>query len=391
VSKLRDQVRVTYRTRAELADILARAPVAQAWRIGCDYSTVKAGGMTYRRMFEPMAKLHELAEDLSRAERDPLASSWGGVWRKFSTPPPKMPAMARGIVEAEKSATRGDVIRRPHQWIEERAEKGFHEGAWQEWDLVSAYAWASAQGLPDLRTVHRSARRCISDTGIYLCEGAVHSESGEPDQWLLPTWMRRTDTRVCAEGLTDWRKAKRIDANRKLAWIPGEILNKLCLSPTKVRIALEWDRITDLRPLLDTVRADLPRWWKAVYRAHWGDWGATSATMQESWANGRPVKGHALPSGLRAPLWAWQIQSRVTARVAALAEHAARVFIDSATVPAGYTPSNVGTDLGCWKRKVSFPTGMMIHGLPWKPSLPSLAQARYKPARAHYPGPDTEK
>lgn len=362
-------VRETYREPHALPWILQEHKGrAQAWRVGRTYSTIRLDtGRVFRKAFEPVDTLCHIAEDLASAERDPFVSSWGGVWRSYAPMPGKLGSLPASLLAKKEGAVNP---RKPYPWIEQRMP-GDHPGVWQEWDISSAYAWASALGLPDPRSIRRSDRKTISDTGLYLVDGPLIGVHGEPEWYSLPTWARWKDPREMAEGYKDYRRKR-----SRLAWVPGEFMNKLGLEPKRVRVALEWSRTTEFVQTFDKIRNDLPRWFKNVFRAHWGDWGSSAPVWREIWDNGRCIRTIPMPRGLACEPWAIMVQSRVTGRVAESAEHAARIFIDSSLLPEEVTPRLVGKEMGYWKRKVRFPNGVQVRPLPYKPVATSALRCR---------------
>lgn len=381
MTTLRTLARETYRSTGELSRILLKHKGrAQAWRVGRFYSTVRLdSGRVHRKMFvtgpgqsedAKLEPLVSLAEALARAKREPFASSWGGVWRQYGVFPGKVGEIPRMLMESEFVHAR-----KPYPWIEQRTT-GALEGAWQEWDISSAYAWASSLGLPDLRTVRRTDKASIADDAIYLVDGPLANARGLADWWTLPTWARIDEHREAAPGYVDYRRKR-----SSLAWVPGEFMNRFGLEPRKVRVALAWTHTVEFLPIFDRIREELPDWWKNVLRAHWGDWGASAPVVRETWENGRCIRESAMPTGLRSPLWSWIVQGRVTGAVVPAGEHAARIFIDSAVTPAEYSPGNEGTDLGQWKRKAFYPDGVLLRGLPWRPTGPSAILAGKVPLR----------
>lgn len=360
-----------WRTGRDLWKIAKAADSAQVWTLGGSrVTTVRIGDRTFRKLFEPPDVLGALLRDLLAAGLSVDVSSWAGVWRQWRVWPTPLPKKSE-ILNPLPGAS--PVIVTPYAWIEQR-RVGDASGCWREWDIKSAYAWSTMMGLPDQRTVTEVSGDTISDDAIYLVEG-VKSEWREPEQWTLPTWLRPRAPRV------DHERAHLFDAptrkTHRLTWVPGETLNRLCLSPTKVVRAYEWRRRLDMRAVFDSIRSALPTYYKSVFRAHWGDWGAGSSVTRETWRDGKRVSRNEMPQGMCAPLWSWLVQARVCDRLARVAEHAQRLFIDSAVLPEELTPSPVGGEVGDWALKHEWPDGCRLNPLPWKPAdLDEVADAR---------------
>ncbi len=365
---------VEWRTQRDMLGILETEPKVQAWRIGSRYTTLRLpSGRVFRKLFEPAKKLEEVIHDLVAREMGHSVSSWGGVWRQWSVFPPKTPEAIAAAFDAVPTAPRGPQdwepdlwVQKPHAWIEQR-RIGPREGAWTEWDIRSAYTWASIQGLPDLAcldTPSKSNRNRIHEKAIYLVSGVV-SEWRDVEPHILPTWLRaRSGYRAPIRDLFTEPE----ESHSMSYWVPGETLNRLDLSPKKVLMAYEWRRRKDFRKIFDEIRTLLPRWWKNVYRSHWGDWGGAESPIRESWENGVRTSCNEMPTGLRSPLWSWMVLSRVADRMSPLADQAARIFTDSVVLPDEFPlTSQVGEEVGDWQIKDRWSDGILIEPLPARP------------------------
>jgi hypothetical protein len=363
----------------ELREIRRRAKKAECWGNGNFVSTVvlkryQKGERWFRYLWEPPETIAALLRDLQRQDLGTNVSSWAAVWRMWGIFPPAVDpdsGFGRMLAAAEQN-----WVTAPYAWIEQRLH-GPQPGAWREWDLNSAYAWASMRGLPDPRTFRRAPKDVISDQAIYLATG-VESTWGDSEPPILPPWLRpQQRRRIFRDGLFSPKGRKH---PRPAWWIPGECLNRLSLRPKGVIAAFEWRRDRDLGPVFAEIKKKLPRWWKSVFRAHWGEWASTEVGTRQFWVDGRLDHYCSMPSGHAAPVWSWLILSRVADRMSGYADHAARIFVDSVVLPAELEPENSGAEVGEWKVSNEWDSGVTILPLPRRP-LPGIMAPKQKQER----------
>jgi hypothetical protein len=348
--------RTTWCSDDILRDVALAAPKARIWRVGRRISTVRWGRYTFRRLWLPVDELGAVLESLLIHDLPYGVSSWGAVWRHFS---PRQSAPAASVRRILRRGTW------PYNWLELRRKVGpLEESAgWQEWDIRGAYPWASSQGLPDAAWLEVGKDHTPDDAALHLVDGVV-SVTGEPEPWILPPWLRRRAYRRRVSGELWGGQANVKDPP---LWVPGHILNALCLAPVNPQATLRWRKEMQLTPAFDQVRQvfrSCPWAGKRTLAAHWGSWISRRGVKDETWERGECVRSRELPPLANNPAAA-VMQGRVHARISGVADHAARIFVDSALLPREFNPTPRGNSPGDWRPKGE--VVKLLRQLPWRP------------------------
>jgi hypothetical protein len=371
--------RTTWDIPAALIHAKENADECQAWclKAGWDWiSTVRVGRHFIRHAFASAELLEETIECLLRAGLKPGVSSWGAVWRR----------LGGFIPPCHEADVRTKLLEGcwPYPYMQTVCGE-FGGGAWEEWDIKSAYPWASSIGLPAPWTMRIVPyEESTSDRQAYLLKGWRQS-SHYPERLVPPAWAKeRDETNFYVDPLTnrlEYRDDQRMmfdeDPPGSTFWIPGESVHRFGLTWNKSDelCRVEWDHEVDLRGTFERLYETFPNpiIRKMVLAAHWGAWSKGAGCMMGMFSHGRPLaKGDGSEriyelASTSNPLFAGLLHARVSTRVAEYADGSPRVFVDSLLLPEGYAPHPNGNAIGDWRLKRTFAYGVRIPDHPRRP------------------------
>lgn len=202
-------------------------------------------------------------------------------------------------------------------------------GPMYHYDLISAYRWASEQGLPDMMSAVNSMRDDES-VAVWVIRDAPR----------LP-YSNRVGTKVITSEERD---------QFGLRWKPSQVVG-----------GLAFRKMVSFGSVWREIERRYPYCWKRIARLFWGRWMSDESPDQVSWGGGPGVqKVRPLTPLSYNPVWAAFITSRVKMRLAEHWHGLKHVFVDSMLTLDGNIP--VGNHVGDFRLVGTYPRGIWIRG-----------------------------
>lgn len=243
----------------------------------------------------------------------PPPSSFGSIFHRVC----RLPWPKYSVVSPFRALVSG-------AWSE-ALERGEFQETMYHYDLVSAYRWASCQGLP----IMASGKRVYdldADQSIFLVEF---------DEQNRPPYTRATTGMITSEEL----KALRIHP--------------------KLLMGFRFRRWCDLTGLFAEITKRFPWCFKRISRAFWGRWNGETEVEQHGWAKGHRVRELANP--LHNPIWSHFITSRVKLRILEAVRSVGVVHVQvDGVLCRDRLP--VSEDVGGWQLKHEYAPGLWVRG-----------------------------
>lgn len=204
-------------------------------------------------------------------------------------------------------------------------EKGTFQEKMYHYDLVSAYRWASCQGLPVLKSGKR-IYDLDAEKSIFLVEFDDDNKTPYP---------------AGATGM-----------------ITSDELKVLGIRP-RLLFGVQFRDWLDFTGLFEEITKRFPWCFKRISRAFWGRWNGETEVQQHGWAKGHRVRQLANP--LHNPIWAHYITSRVKLRILETIRNAGAVHVQVDGVLCR-EPLPESNEVGGWQLKQSYDSGLWVHG-----------------------------
>lgn len=287
----------------------------QAWQYRHIWKTYRpAGGLVYKSIEGLNPEDEQDFWNIMRSNYQvgiPPPSSFGSIFHRVC----RLPWPKKAVVAPFR-----EIICGP--WSSALEQQTFHEKMYH-YDMVSAYRWASCQGLPVLKTGKR-VFNLDADQSIFL----VQFDDGN-----------RPPYTTASAGM-----------------ITSEELKVLKIRPRLV-FGVQFSGWFDLTGLFAEITKRFPWCFKRISRAFWGRWNGDVEVQQHGWKKGHRVRYVSNP--LHNPIWSHFITSRVKLRLLEAVKQAGGVHVQVDAVLCR-EPLPMSEEPGGWQLKQEYPRGLWI-------------------------------
>lgn len=184
------------------------------------------------------------------------------------------------------------------------------------YDMMSAYAWGAAQGLP--------------------CEW--HPAETMPERGI--TWG--------VWELPAGRYPRPLRPGPVEAALSSEERDCYGARLLEHYYSVRWETWFDFRPLLSAIQCAFPTAWKKTMRGFWGSWHGIGAPTRLEFDAGRLRLIQVMPTGRQNLAWSHYVLSRPAMRLYQVAQQALQVYVDCVWT---YAAVRVGGALGDFRQK----------------------------------------
>lgn len=311
-----------YLPRAEIREIVARAPVARSWWFRKEIRSALIKGTTLRCLEnfrqngigeEEWGRIIEDSASLGVFHPSSFCSVFHGVFRTPWCPKAVNCSFSRWFRGGWQSVFAADV-----------------SGPVYQYDINSAYAWAGA-ALPMPDTRRPISTRKIVSGGQYLAEFTNLKRA--PFPFLI---------------------------GRQRALVSGRDIERYGFENVRVVRGWRFDGWIDISETLAAIMQKF-RYWKDVYRAYWGRWAGKRGATEIIFKDGELSYKRTLPCLGSNFVWAHEVTSRVRDKIWSDAgrEELYRVYVDSVCVPYRM---KTGRNIGDWKLVGEYGQGLDFRG-----------------------------